>query len=467
MVDNGSAPLPVGVTDVAEMRRLLECLDPAVTVDTASRAGRRAAPLADPARGGHGLTQAQCIDLLRELEDLKAAAAGAQAVVTAHLAQARHDAEQAAGVPADARCKGLASEVALARRLSPHRGGQHLGMARTLREDMPHTLAALRTGLLSEWRATLLVRESICLGTAERRAFDGEMCTDLDRLDGWGDRRLVAEAKKVAYRLDPHSVVERAARAEKDRCVSIRPAPDTMAYLTALLPVSRAVAAHAALLAAATAAQASGDGRSRGQVMADTLVSRLTGTDADVPASVEVQLVMTDHSLLAGGEEPAQLAGHGTVPAAWARDLVDRALRCEAGVWLRRLFTDPADQLVAMESRRRTAPAGLARFIAVRDGGTCRTRWCDAPIRHIDHVVDHSVGGATTAAGLQGCCERCNYVKTAPGWRARPVLAEGPAPEGPRAGPVVETRTPTGHVYRSRPPGLPRVPRAAPPPRRE
>lgn len=462
MVDDGCTTLPVSVTDVAEMRRLLERLDPTVATGAASRAECEAAPVADPARCGHGLTQAQCIDLLRELEDLKDAAAGAQAVVTAHLARARHDAEQSAGVPADKRHKGLASEVALARRLSPHRGGQHLGMARTLREDMPRTLAALRKGVISEWRATLLVRESICLGTAERRAFDSEMCADPDRLAGWGDRRLVAEAKKVAYRLDPHSVVERAARAEQERCVSVRPAPDTMAYLTALLPVGRAVAAHAALVAAATAAQASGNGRSRGQVMADTLVSRLTGTDADIPAKVEVQLVMTDHSLLAGGDEPAQLAGHGTVPAGWARDLVDRALRCDAGVWLRRLFTDAADHLVAMESRGRTAPAGLARFIAVRDGGICRTRWCDAPIRHIDHVVAHSAGGATTATGLQGCCERCNYVKTTPGWQARPVLAELAAPGDPRAGPVIETRTPTGHLYRSRPPALPRVPRSAP-----
>lgn len=167
--------------------------------------------------GGHGLTQAQYIDLLRELEDLKAAAAGAQAVITAHLAGARHDAEQAAGVPGVDRGKGLAAEVALARRVSPHRGGQHLGLSRTLATDMPHTLAALRRGVLSEWRATLLVRESICLGTADRRAFDEQLSVDSDLLESLGDRRLVAEAKKVAYRLDAHSIVARTAGAESQR----------------------------------------------------------------------------------------------------------------------------------------------------------------------------------------------------------------------------------------------------------
>ena len=61
------------------------------------------------------------------------------------------------------RCKGLVSEIALARHDSPNCGGRHLGFARALVGEMPHTLAALETGALSEWRATLIVRESACL----------------------------------------------------------------------------------------------------------------------------------------------------------------------------------------------------------------------------------------------------------------------------------------------------------------
>lgn len=492
----------VTATDVAAMRHALQRLDPTVPADTAGgsviaagtagggvgapAAGATTggvgvpAPVADPARGGHGLSQAQCIDLLRELEALKAAAAGAQAAVTAHLARSRRAAEEAAGVPARHRGRGLAAEVALARRVSPHRGGRHLGLATTLSADMPHTLAALRSGRLSEWRATLLVRESICLGPAERRAVDEELCADLATVDAWGDRRLVAEARRVAYRLAPHSVVERARRAEGERCVTLRPAPDTMAYLTALLPVAQGVAVLASLRRAADSARAGGDGRSRGQVMADTLVERLTGNGAEVPAGLEVQLVMSDRSLFAGGDEPAELPGHGAVPAAWARELVARALNDGdgCGVWLRRVLTDPADRLVAMESRARRAPQGLAHYVTVRDGGTCRTPHCDAPVRHIDHVVDHSRGGTTSAENLQGHCERCNYTKSVPGWRAG-TGPPGPAARGrrvrtttdppghgparppgdpdPRVGRTVLLHTPTGHVYRSPVPRLPRA----------
>ena len=49
---------------------------------------------------------------------------------------------------------------------------------------------------------------------------------------------MIAAAKEIAYRLDVQAVVDRAAKAESDRTVTIRPAPDTMTYVTALLPVA-------------------------------------------------------------------------------------------------------------------------------------------------------------------------------------------------------------------------------------
>jgi hypothetical protein len=99
-----------------------------------------------------------------------------------------------------------------------------------------------------------------------------------------------------------------------------------------------------------------------------------------------------------------------------------------------------------MESRRRRFPGTLAEFLITRDQ-VCRTPWCDAPVRHGDHVVAVRHGGTTSAANGQGLCEACNYAKQAPGWRARP----GPA----GAGDAVETLTPTGHTYRSRAPDPP------------
>jgi hypothetical protein len=209
------------------------------------------------------------IERIAELERIKSAAAAGQVRAAAALDAMRRADEAAAGVPAAQRGRGVASEVALARRDSPARGGRHLGLAKALVHEMPHALAALECGALSEWRATLIVRESACLDVEDRRRLDAELCADPASLNGMGDARVAAAAKAVAYRLDPHAVVERAAKAENERTVTIRPAPDTMTYLTALLPVAQGVSVYAALR---READVRCDGRSRGQAMADTLV---------------------------------------------------------------------------------------------------------------------------------------------------------------------------------------------------
>jgi hypothetical protein len=83
------------------------------------------------------------VERIAELEWLKSAAAAAQARITAALDGSRRSNEAARGVPAAKRGRGLGSEVALARRDSPNQGGQHLGFARALVHEMPHTLAAV------------------------------------------------------------------------------------------------------------------------------------------------------------------------------------------------------------------------------------------------------------------------------------------------------------------------------------
>ena len=140
------------------------------------------------------------------------------------------------------------------------------------------------------------------------------------------------------------------------------------------------------------------------------------------------------------------MQGFGPIPAELARRIARSAAET-AGLWLRRLYTEPrTGQLVAMESRSRCFEGGLAEFLIVRDQ-VCRTPWCDAPVRHGDHVVPSEDGGATSESNGQGLCEACNQAKTAVGWQARP------GPDG--AGGSVETIMPTGHVYRSRAPDPP------------
>ena len=173
-----------------------------------------------------------------------------------------------------------------------------------------------------------------------------------------------------------------------DRAVWTRPAPDAMVYVTALLPVAQGVGIYAALK---RQADLTCDGRSRGQVMADTLYERATGDSATAPVAVALNLVMADTTLFGADTSPAWVQGYGPVPATVARHLLAdaaTAAQTEAKATLRRLYRHPTSgQLVAMESRARFFPPGLARFIDVRDQ-TCRTPYCDVPI-HFAHQAIH------------------------------------------------------------------------------
>lgn len=388
---------------------------------------------------GAGLSEAELVDHIHTMEQLKSGLAAAQARLTMSLADRRSAREAAAGVPADRRCRGLAAEIALARRQSPVQGARSLGLARALVHEMPHTLEALTRGEVSEWRATLVVRETATLSRPDRIRADVELA---GRLAGAGDRQVAAEARRIAYRLDPGAAIRRVRGANADRHIGLRAAPDTMTYLTGFLPVAQGVACYAALVRAADSQRAAGDSRSRGQIMADTLVERLTGRQRAQGVPVEVNVVMTDSALLGGDQGPAHLQGYGDIPAALARQLVREADRA----WVRRLYTSPTTgSLVAMDARRRLFDGELRRFIVLRDQ-ICRTRWCDAPIRHVDHITRARDGGPTSADNGQGLCEACNLAKESPGWRTERI--SGPAHE-------VRTITPTGHAYTSEPPDPP------------
>ena len=105
-----------------------------------------------------------------------------------------------------------------------------------------------------------------------------------------------------------------------------------------------------------------------------------------------------------------------------------------------------------MDSRSRCFTGGLARFIRLRDQ-TCRTPWCEAPIRHTDHAASAAADGQTSRYNGQGLREACNYAKQAPGWSVTVVDTE------PH---TVEIRTPIGQTLGSTAPPLPgHVPKPA------
>lgn len=391
------------------------------------------------------------IDLISALEDLKSAGSAHQATVTDAVANSIAAERKAKGRPKAEWRKGVASQIGLARRESPNKGGRLLGLARALVHEMPHTHARLRSGELNEWRATLIAKETACLTAEDRRSIDEQLCSDSATLKNLGDNAIERRARTLAAELDPASVARRKARAFEQRRASTRPHPDFMCEFKVMTSMDRGVSMWATLRRDADSLVGVGDERrTRDQIMADLAFERITGTaHAASGAAVSVNLVISDETLFGHDSKPAHLSGYGEIPASIARKLVADAAASPVRTELRKLYAEPlSGALTAMESKARSFPTALATLIDVRDR-TCRTPWCDAPIRHRDHIRSHAHGGATSAHNGAGLCAACNYAKEANGWTSTPKRAE------PRAIHVYDFETPTGHRYSSQAPPMP------------
>ncbi|MGV8871344.1 MAG: HNH endonuclease [Rhodococcus sp. (in: high G+C Gram-positive bacteria)] len=392
------------------------------------------------------------IDLITALETVKCASVAVQAVVTDAVATTISNERRERGKPKAQWRTGIASQIGLARRESPNRGGTHLGLARALVHEMPHTLARLRAGDLNEWRAMILARETACLTVDDRRTIDERLCADPATLCDAGDRTIEGRARALANELDAASQVKRRAKAYAARHTSTRPAPESMAFFTALTSMEKAVCMWATLRRDADSLiNAGGDTRTRDQIMADLVFERITGASATQGPPVTVDIVISDSTLLAGGDTSAYLHGYGDIPSDVARQLISDALDNETHVALRRLYAHPTSgALTAVESTSRAFPTALGRLIDLRDR-TCRTPWCDAPIRHHDHIRPHSTGGRTSAENGAGLCAACNFAKEGEGWTAEAWRDKRNARHRYRL------ISPTGHSYDSTAPPMPVV----------
>lgn len=382
----------------------------------------------------------------------------------ARIAQQRRD-----GIAREAVGKGLAHELALARHASPARTGNQLALDRVIVETLPRTMRLLARGEISRWSADEVAKAVICLEDEDRARVDAAVAEQLPEIS---PRRAGGMARARADELDQQAALARNEREVGDRHVSIRPVSDAVVRVSAVLPLVEGVAVFKTLEDAASSARAAGVVGTRGQHMADAMFRRITGLEHPEDADVEIQLLMTDRALLAGGEDTAWVDGH-PVPAEIARRLAlaapdetgpaDQKVSADPARSIRRLYTDPiSGRLRGADASRRRFTGDERRFVEIADQH-CRTPFCDAPARHIDHVLRYADGGETVVANGVARCESCNYLMELPGWSgsledAAPCGSDPPIPPPDRApSRTYEITTPMGRSYASTAPALRRA----------
>jgi Domain of unknown function (DUF222) len=391
------------------------------------------------------------IDRIARLEKLRAVTAALQAAESVRFAQSQVAEQLAAEVHPDAIGRGIAEQIGLACRISPVAAARRLNTARAWWFELPDTYSQLTAGELSERVAETIAAETRHLEPETRRQVDKQLkAAGIGKL---GFKAATACGRKTAYEADPRAYVERSRTERRHRRVGVRPAPDTMAILTGYLPVEQGIACYAALRQHADAAVGTGDSRTRDQIMADTLVARITGQTTAADVNIELQLMMPLDSLInPDNPKAAVIPGYGPLPAELAREILASS---QGRKWWRRLFTATSNTstgslpIVGGDPTRRYFDGWLAKLIRLRDQ-TCRDPYCDAPIRHLDHIIRYTDGGPTILVNGRGTCERGNQVREMPGWHIN-VIDSGMLGR-PHA---IHITTPTGHHYLSRAPDPP------------
>src|SRR6476661_2956594 len=376
-------------------------VDP-VVAEVAAMLARLGALAADPAPGA----DADRIDRIAAFERMRGALAAAQQAEIVAFARSQVEAQIADDrLDPAAVGRGIGDQIGLACRVSPFHGSRRLGIARALRFDLPGVRDLLACGRISEEIAAAVVSETRHLDAARRRRVDEQICAA--GIEELSPRRAAAVVGRLTYEADRAAYVARGRTARKDRRVGLRPAPDTMSVLSGLLPVEQGVACLAALRKHTDAVVAAGDARTRDQIMADTLVERVTGQARAADVNIEVQITIPLQALTdPTSARTATLAGHGPLPGDLARQIIGSS---QGRRWWRRLFTGPTGQLVGGDPHRRRFDGWLGKLIALRDQH-CRDPYCDAPIRHLDHLHRHTDAGTTTLANGRGVCARGNLV---------------------------------------------------------
>ncbi|WP_226353474.1 HNH endonuclease signature motif containing protein [Pseudonocardia sp. ICBG601] len=387
------------------------------------------------------VSEAELIDQIQQIEMLQASLAALQASRIRAFAQThiqnRLTDDGTDGSDRAARTdverlhhRSVVAQIQLACRVSTAEARTRLANARDLHTGLDHVRGLHTAGELSAAKVTAIAVECRDLDPRQRRQVDTRLAAhDLTRL---GIGRLRAMTRRLVAEIAPERFRARVRAAAAERRVTLRPAPDAMSYLTAYIPVAQGAACLAALQKAFVQVQVDPAPltRSRGQVLADTLVERLTGQATATAVNLQVQVTVPVQALLDPTSPlPAEIPGLGPVPA-------DLLATSEGTASLRRLLTDQG-LVIGGDSRQRTFTGLLATLVKARAGNRCTEPYCDAPARHIDHIHRHTDGGHTELENGRGVCEFHNHIREQPGWH----IAR--APDG-----TVLTTTPTGHTYR-------------------
>ncbi|KFU77032.1 hypothetical protein BB31_32545 [Amycolatopsis lurida NRRL 2430] len=341
----------------------------------------------------------------------------------------------------------MVQEVAFALSVVDGHAAGLVSTAVALTTRLPRTLGLLDRGEVGGYGAMKVATATAWLSDEDARAVDAVL---EDRLPGRNCDQIRKAANHAAVMADREGAARRAERHRAGRRLSIRHGETGVASIEVEDgPVEKVAAAYTRIDREARALKTGDEPRTLDQLRADIALDLMLGGQGGKAERSEVFLYMDLNTYLGLNEDPAELAGHGHIPAPLARHIASGP-----DTVLRRIITDPLSGQVLDLGRDRYRPtAGLDEFVRVRDR-ECRRPGCHriAQACDLDHSLPWQHGGHTSATELIDLCRRDHRLKDEPGWIYR-LAADG----------TLTITTPAGRSYDSTPPPL-HEPRTQEPP---
>jgi hypothetical protein len=307
----------------------------------------------------------------------------------------------------------LISTVSCAMGVTESYAGQLIHHSHMLTEFLPRTLEALLEGAISYKHATVMVDHADTLPKDARAAFDEQLAPIARQTSA---TKLDRRARYLREKMHPDSIRERHVKAKADRCMSVEPTRDGMAYLTFFVPAPLAFGIFNRFANAAATMKCKTESRTQTQIRVDLATDVLLhGEPSDgrgrgvIPT---VFLTVPALSLLGRSDEPAVLEGYGPIDQVTAKELVGNAPS------FIRVLTHPETGVVlSIGKQRYTIPKAMRRWLQFQDQ-TCRFVSCTTPATRcdLDHTVEWHEGGSTEVQNLSSLCERHHKMKTYTAW---------------------------------------------------
>ncbi len=334
--------------------------------------------------------------------------------------------------------RSVTQEVAFALSLVDNHAGAMVAAAEALTTRLPRTLSLMDQGKVGGFGAMKVAAATAWLSDANALAADALL---EDRLPDKNSGQIRKAASHAALTVDREGAAHRTERHREGRRLAVRHGETGVASIEVEDgPVEKVTAAYTRIDREARALKTGDETRTLDQLRADIALDLLLGGQGGKTERAEVFLYMDLFTYLGVNDDPAELAGHGHLPAALAREIATGP-----NTVLRRIITDPLSGQVLDLGRDRYRPtAGQGEFVRVRDR-ECRRPGCHRPAQacDLDHSVPWEHGGHTDAADLIDLCRRDHRLKDEPGWTYH-LASDG----------TLTITTPTGQSYDSTPPPL-------------